>query len=77
MQFLTQAIAKAGSTDSAKVSAALKGLTIETPMGPMTMRAKDQQAARGELWGKMVRAPGQPFPVMTQTRYIDPSGFMD
>ena len=47
MQFLTEAIKKAGSTDSYKVAKALLGLTVETPVGPLTIREKDHQANRG------------------------------
>src|SRR4029453_3796847 len=50
MQFLTEAIKKAGSTDSDKVSKALLGLTIDTPIGKQTIREKDHQANRGQLY---------------------------
>jgi branched-chain amino acid transport system substrate-binding protein len=77
MQFLTEAIKKAGSIDPLKVSAALKGLTIQSPQGPITIRAKDQQATRGMLWGKAVADPKYPFPVLNPVMYIDPTKFMD
>lgn len=77
MQFLTEAIKKAGSIDPLKVSAALKGLTIQSPQGPITIRAKDQQATRGMLWGKAVSDPKYPFPVLNPVMYIDPTKFMD
>jgi branched-chain amino acid transport system substrate-binding protein len=78
MQFLTEGIKKAGSTDSDKVSAALKGLTIDTPFGKQTLRAKDQQADRGEFYGVMVKDPkGGPNAVMSDVKYIDPNPFMD
>ncbi|HEX5493695.1 MAG TPA: ABC transporter substrate-binding protein [Mycobacteriales bacterium] len=35
------AIEKAGSTDPAKVRAAMAGMTFDTPKGPLTFRAKD------------------------------------
>ena len=54
MQFLTEAIRKANSTDSDKVSKALLGLSVETPNGKMTLREKDHQANRGQLYGKTV-----------------------
>jgi len=76
MQFLTEGIKKAGSTDSDKVSAALKGLTIDTPFGKQTIRAKDQQADRGEFYGVMEKGPdGIAF--MKDAEYIDPKPFMD
>jgi len=77
MQFLTEAIKKAGSIDPLKVSEALKGMTIQSPQGPITIRAKDQQATRGMLWGPATADPKYPFPVLTPVTYIDVAKFMD
>ena len=77
MQFLTEAIKKAGSTDSDKVSKALLGLTIETPIGQQTIREKDHQANRGQLYGKTVMDPKYPFPIMKPVTYVNPTKFMD
>ena len=77
MQFLAEAIAKAKSTDSDKVSAALKGLTVNTPTGPMTIREKDHNANRGQLYGKTVMDPKFPFAIMKPMTYVDPAPFMD
>jgi branched-chain amino acid transport system substrate-binding protein len=77
MQFVADAINKAGGIDPLKVSEALKGMTIQTAQGPITIRAKDQQATRGMLWGKAVADPSYPFPVLNPVMYIDPEKFMD
>ena len=77
MQFLAEAIAKAGSTDSDKVAKALLGLTIDTPIGKQTIREKDHQANRGQLYGKTVMDPKYPFPIMKPVEYVDPTKFMD
>jgi branched-chain amino acid transport system substrate-binding protein len=77
MQFLVEAIKKAGSTDSDKVSKALVGLTIQSPHGPLTIRAKDHQATRGMLWGKAVNDPKYPFPILNPVMHVDVSKFMD
>ncbi|HET7874111.1 MAG TPA: ABC transporter substrate-binding protein [Methylomirabilota bacterium] len=77
MQFLAEAIKKAGSTDSDKVSKALLGLTVDTPTGKITIREKDHQANRGQLYGKTVKDPKYPFAIMKPVTYIDPSKFMD
>jgi branched-chain amino acid transport system substrate-binding protein len=78
MQFLTEAIKKANSTDSDKVSAALKGLTIDTVFGKQTLRAKDQQADRGEYYGTMIKDPkGGAAAVMQGAKYLDPNPVMD
>jgi branched-chain amino acid transport system substrate-binding protein len=77
MAFLTEAIKKAGSTDSDKVSKALLGLTIDTPIGKQTIREKDHQANRGQLYGKTVKDPKYNFPIMKPITYVDPTKFMD
>lgn len=77
MQFLAEAIRKAGSTDSDKVARALLGLAVETPHGKITLREKDHQANRGQLYGKTVRDPKYPFAIMKPVTYVDPTPFMD
>jgi branched-chain amino acid transport system substrate-binding protein len=77
MAFLAEAIKKAGSTDSDKVSKALLGLSIDTPIGKQVIREKDHQANRGQLYGKTVMDPKYPFPIMKPVEYIDPTKFMD
>jgi branched-chain amino acid transport system substrate-binding protein len=77
MQFLAEAIKKAGSTDADKVSRALRGLSVDTPAGKLTIREKDHQANRGTLYGKMVMDPRYPFAIMKPATYIDPTKFMD
>jgi branched-chain amino acid transport system substrate-binding protein len=77
MQFLVEAIKKANSTDSDKVSKALLGLTVDTPIGKQTLREKDHQANRGQLYGKTVKDPKYPFSIMKPVTYIDPTKFMD
>jgi branched-chain amino acid transport system substrate-binding protein len=77
MAFLVEAIKKAGSTDSDKVSKALLGLTIDTPIGKQTIREKDHQANRGQLYGKTVKDPKYNFPIMKPITYVDPTKFMD
>ena len=77
LQFLTEAIKKAGSTDSDKVSKALLGLSVDTPVGKLTIREQDHQANRGQLYGKTVMDPKYPFAIMKPVEYVDPSKFMD
>jgi branched-chain amino acid transport system substrate-binding protein len=77
MQFLAEAIKKANSVESDKVSKALLGLTIDTPVGKQTIREKDHQANRGQLYGKMVKDPKYPFAIMKPVTYVDPTRFMD
>jgi branched-chain amino acid transport system substrate-binding protein len=77
IQALTEAIKKAGSTDADKVSKALTGLTIDTPHGKLTIREKDHQANRAQIYGKTVKDDKLGFAVMRPAVYIDPSKYMD
>jgi branched-chain amino acid transport system substrate-binding protein len=79
MQFLVEAIRKTNTIDSGKVAAALLGLTIQSPVGPLTMREKDHQANRGQLYGIATKDPHYPFPILDPNSIInvDPVKFMD
>lgn len=77
MEALAEAIKKAGSTDSDKVSKALMDLTIDTPHGKLTIRAKDHNANRAQLYGKMVKDAALGFAVMRPAVYVDPIKYMD
>lgn len=60
---------EAKTTDTNALIAAMKGLTHDTPMGPITYRAADHQATMGSWVGKtdVIDGKGQ----MTNWRYID------
>jgi branched-chain amino acid transport system substrate-binding protein len=77
VQFLAEAIKKANSTDTDKVIKALEGLTIDTPIGKQTMRAKDHQANRGQFWGTTAKVPEYPFPILRPVEYIPADNLMD
>ena len=77
VQFLAEAIKKANSTDTMKVIKALEGLTISTPIGKQTMRAKDHQANRGQFWGTTAKVPEYPFPILRPVEYIPADNLMD
>jgi len=62
--FLAEAIQKAGTTDTEKVINALEGLTIDTPMGPVTMRKEDHQVIAPHIWGKTRKDPKYEFLVL-------------
>ena len=63
MQFLTQAMKQTNSTDTRKLSEALRGMKINSPFGAdgtMTMRAEDQTVVGYAIgWG--VTIPKDPF----------------
>lgn len=77
MQMLVEGIKKAGSIDSDKVAKAMLDLTVDTPIGPQTLRAKDHTANRGQFWGKTVMDPKLGHAIIQEVLYIDPAPFMD
>jgi ABC-type branched-subunit amino acid transport system substrate-binding protein len=70
--FAAAAIEKAQSLDSDKIAAALEGLTIKTPVGPLTIDAKTHQSNTGQFWGPMVKKPGKDYRVMEPVEFIQP-----
>lgn len=58
MHVLAAAIAKAGSTDAKALSAALEGIRVATPVGPITVRAIDHQSTMGMYVGKIALSDG-------------------
>jgi len=77
IMWLAEAIKKAGSTDTMKVIKALEGLTMMTPIGKQTMRAKDHQATRGQVWGTTTKVPEYPFAILRPVEYIPADDLMD
>ena len=72
VMFAKAAIEKAGSLDPDKVAAALEGLTIDTPIGPLTIDAATHQANIGQFWGPMVKQAGKAYRVMEPAEYLRP-----
>lgn len=77
MKFLTEAIKKAGTTNTDKVIKALEGLTIDCSVGKLTMRSKDHQAARGMYWGPVTKVSEYPFPILKPVEYIPAEELME
>ena len=57
VRFAADAIQKAGTTDIEKVIDALEGLTVETPIGPVKMRALDHQGIHPIWFGEGTLSP--------------------
>ncbi len=66
-------IAKAKSTESAKLVTAFKGLQVETPFGKITYRAEDHQSTMGAFVGKTKNDNGKG--VMVDYTYFDGAKF--
>jgi branched-chain amino acid transport system substrate-binding protein len=73
MYTVANALRKAGSADPEKLVAALKGLQMETPFGPITYRALDHQSTMGAYVGQLARKGDKG--VMVNWRYADGGAF--
>ncbi len=58
-QFIFAGIEKAGSTDTEKMISALEGLSINSPIGPLKMRAADHISTMGLWIGKIALVDGK------------------
>ena len=74
MYTVANALKKAGSADSEKLVAALKGLQMQTPFGPITYRALDHQSTMGAFVGQLTKMDGRGL--MTNWRYADGAKFL-
>jgi branched-chain amino acid transport system substrate-binding protein len=68
------ALAKARSTDTEKLVAAMKNLDVETPFGKITFRALDHQSTMGAYVGRTAVKDGKG--VMVDWRYADGKDFL-
>lgn len=66
---LAAGIRKAGSTDSEALVKAFRGLTLDTPVGPVTYRPQDNQSTMGAYVGRLAIRDGKG--VMVDVRYVD------
>ena len=74
MMALAEGIRKAGSTDSEKLIAAMRGLRFGTPLGVIAVRELDQQATMGAYVGRLDLLDGKA--VMRQWRYADGKDYL-
>jgi len=58
MYTVANALNKAGGTDTEALIAALKGLQMETPIGPIVYRAVDHQSTMGAYVGQLAKRKG-------------------
>lgn len=71
---LVGGIKKAGSTDSDKLVIAMRGLSMDSPVGPIVFRSQDQQSSMGAFVGtlgyKDGRSPSSDWRYLDGTRYM-------
>ncbi|MFN4311150.1 MAG: ABC transporter substrate-binding protein [Ferrovibrio sp.] len=74
VQSAAAVIKKAGSLDTEKLVAAMKGLTHSTPLGNITYRPQDHQSTMGAYVGKIGLKDGKG--IMTDWYYADGAKFL-
>ena len=74
VQSIAAGIKKAGSTDTAAMVAAFKGLDVDTPVGKITFRKQDHQATMGAFVGTTTLKDGAG--VMTNWSYKEGADYL-
>lgn len=71
MKAIAAGVRKAGSVDTEKLVAAFKGLTFESPFGPVVFRPQDNQSTMGIYVGRLGLKDGKGY--MKTSAYLDGS----
>lgn len=71
---IAEAIKKAGKTDTASLVSAMKGLSFDSPSGPVTYRASDHQSTMGAWVGRTAVKDGKG--IMVDWFYADGSKYL-
>jgi branched-chain amino acid transport system substrate-binding protein len=74
MKALAAGIRKSGSVETEKLITAFKGLSFESPFGPVTFRSQDNQSTMGIYVGRSALANGKGY--MKSGTYIDGAKLM-
>ncbi len=70
VKFVAAAAEKAGSVESDALADALRGMSIDTPVGRRTIDPETHQADAGQFWGPMVEKSGRAYRMMDPVTYI-------
>jgi branched-chain amino acid transport system substrate-binding protein len=75
-QFIAEGFKKAGKVDKEGLIKALEGMTLESPEGPLTIRACDHQLELPMYWGVTKKDPKYPFLISGDTQIIPAKDYM-
>ncbi len=75
-QFIAEGFKKAGKVDKELFIKALEGMTLDSPVGPLAIRACDHQLELPMYWGVTKKDPKYPFLVSGDTQTIPPKDYM-
>ena len=74
MMSIAAGIRRAGSTNSEKLVMAMRGVHVDTPLGPIVFRAQDQQSSMGAFIGTLAykdgNNPASDWRFLDGTRYM-------
>ena len=74
MYTVANMLKRAGGTDTEKMIAAMKGMEMDTPIGPIVWRPIDNQSTMGAYVGRLAKKDGKG--VMVNWRYADGAHFL-
>nr|WP_141915022.1 ABC transporter substrate-binding protein [Herbaspirillum sp. SJZ102] len=74
MMAIAAGLKKSGAADGDALVDALRGLQLESPLGPIAFRALDQQATMGAFVGQVSQKDGRGS--MSNWRYLDGAAYM-
>ncbi|WP_408154675.1 ABC transporter substrate-binding protein [Herbaspirillum lusitanum] len=74
MMAIAAGLKKAGSTDSEALIVAMRGMTMDTPLGRIAFRSLDQQASMGAFIGTVSEKDGHA--VMSNWQFLDGARYM-
>ncbi|HOP47934.1 MAG TPA: ABC transporter substrate-binding protein [Desulfobacteraceae bacterium] len=69
-QYIIKGFEKAGKIDTEKLIDALEGFTVDSPVGPVEMRACDHQAQLPMFMGVTKKSPDYPFFIASEIKTI-------
>ena len=76
-QFVAEGFKKAGKVDKEALVKAVEGMTLDSPVGPLTIRACDHQLELPMYWGVTKKDPKYPdFLISADTQVIPPTDYM-
>ena len=73
---LEKAYAKAGKVDKEKLIDALEGMVVESPVGPLELRACDHQLLLPMFFGVTRNSPQYPFLIASDIMTVSPKDYM-
>ena len=75
-QFIGEGFKKAGKVDKEALINAVEGMTLDSPVGPLTIRACDHQLVLPTYFGVTKKDPKYDFLVSGDTQVISPKDYM-